>query len=247
MEFTEPGPLGFEYSKDPINDRLEITAITEGGQAWQKGGAIREGHVIISVQGTPIKNSKHGIKELTKNADKRPLALGLEMSAAGLSRIRKMEEGGSLGAHGGAVNMATGEARAGAVEEAVPPPLSPPPGTAASSAVPSARAAPVGSQLHVRGVGNGFESEEALFRVFALDDGAGGRLRVEQATIRHRIDRTSGENTSWALVTMESQKAAEIVMASRAQLPSQLTVQRFSEKKKAARTTSKWYFKYFCN
>ena len=233
VEFTEPGSLGFVYEVNAMG-KLEITEINEGGQAWQKGGEIMIGHVITSVQGSTVKNSKHGVDKLTKYSNHRPLTLGLEMSAAGLSRIRKMEaaEDGSCGMAAGAANMAAGAVRAGradgAVEEAVPPrPSTPPPPSPAAAAAP---VAPVGSKLHVRGIGNGFESEQALCRVFALDNGSGGRLRVEQVTIRHRTDKTTGQNTSWALVTMESREAAETVMAARAKLPSQFTVERFSKK-----------------
>jgi hypothetical protein len=35
---------------------------------------------------------------------------------------------------------------------------------------------------------------------------------VEETTVRHRIDRQSGENTSWALVTMGSPHAAQAAL-----------------------------------
>ena len=53
-----------------------------------------------------------------------------------------------------------------------------------------------GSQIHVRGVGAKFEDEDTLKVVFARF-GA-----VLQATVRHRIDKDTGANTSWALVQM---------------------------------------------
>jgi hypothetical protein len=74
--------------------------------------------------------------------------------------------------------------------------------------------APEGTQIHVRGVGvhgwdgtpNGegeFESEDALGKIFS----AFGVF--VQATVRHRIDAGTGENTSWALVTMGDTAAAD--------------------------------------
>merc|ERR1711871_1136567 len=81
-----------------------------------------------------------------------------------------------------------------------------------------------GSQIHVRGVGTKFEDEDALKVVFA-QFGA-----VLQVTVRHRIDKDTGANTSWALVTMESKDGAEAVIAGAESLPSALTVARFSKK-----------------
>ena len=52
--------------------------------------------------------------------------------------------------------------------------------------------------LHVRGVGGLLESESALTKVFQVYG------EVVQTTVRHRIDEDTGDNTSWALVTMAS-------------------------------------------
>jgi hypothetical protein len=62
-----------------------------------------------------------------------------------------------------------------------------------------------GLTLHVRGVGadnsETYESEAALRKLFEQFGG------VKQATVRHRVNK-DGRNTSWALVTMRSAKAA---------------------------------------
>jgi hypothetical protein len=73
---------------------------------------------------------------------------------------------------------------------------------------------PEGTQIHARGVGvhgwdgtpdgeGEFESEDALGKIFS----AFGVF--VQATVRHRIDAGTGENTSWALVTMGDTAAAD--------------------------------------
>lgn len=57
------------------------------------------------------------------------------------------------------------------------------------------------TMLHVRGVGGhggAYEDEVKLTELF------GKHGAVHQVTIRHREDAHSGENTSWALVTMGS-------------------------------------------
>ena len=97
-----------------------------------------------------------------------------------------------------------------------PPPL--PKSSAASHADPTP-----GSQIHVRGVGGKFEAEAAIIGVFARFG------PVVQATVRHRIDKATGANTSWALVTMESRDSAEAVLAAASSLPAPLTVTRFSK------------------
>ena len=53
-----------------------------------------------------------------------------------------------------------------------------------------------GSQIHVRGVGGALEVKAALVSVFAQFG------PVVATNVRHRIDEETGENTSWALVTM---------------------------------------------
>ena len=84
-----------------------------------------------------------------------------------------------------------------------------------------------GSQIHVRGIGEKFETEEAMVEIFAQFG------TVSQVQIRHRIDEDTGANTSWALVTMDSRDAAEAAIASADRLPylpSPVTVTRFSKK-----------------
>ena len=62
--------------------------------------------------------------------------------------------------------------------------------------------------LHVRGIGGPtqergkFESVDALRELFQQYG------EFIDATVRHRIDRKTGENTSWALVTMGDAAAA---------------------------------------
>ena len=111
-----------------------------------------------------------------------------------------------------------------------------------------------GSQLHVRHVGGKYEDEAVLCAVFAQI------APVVQATVRHRIDPTTGENTSWALLTMETRAGSEAVMVrglsclstcawprlltssrtaaqvAEALLPKPLTVTRYSEKQAAKST-----------
>jgi hypothetical protein len=78
-------------------------------------------------------------------------------------------------------------------------------------------------QIHVRGVGGKFEAEAAIIDVFARFG------PVVQVTVRHRIDKATGANTSWALVTMQSRESAEAVLAAASSLPTPLTVARFSK------------------
>jgi serine/threonine protein kinase len=78
-------------------------------------------------------------------------------------------------------------------------------------------------QIHVRGVGGQFEAEAAIIGVFARFG------PVVQATVRHRIDKATGANTSWALVTMRSRESAEAVLAAASSLPTPLTVSWFSK------------------
>jgi hypothetical protein len=76
----------------------------------------------------------------------------------------------------------------------------------AVSPAPATAPANEGCTLHVRGVGGSWEDEEVLAAQF-------GRCgTVLQATVRHRIDRTSGLNTSWAQVSMMSSEEAQRVM-----------------------------------
>jgi hypothetical protein len=63
-----------------------------------------------------------------------------------------------------------------------------------------------GCTLHVRGVGGELEDEEALLQTFRRFGD------TTQATVRHRIDASSGENTSWALVTMNSREGADAAL-----------------------------------
>ena len=79
------------------------------------------------------------------------------------------------------------------------------------------------TQIHVRGVGGEFEAEAAIIGVFARFG------PVAQATVRHRIDKVTGANTSWALVTMQSRDSAEAVLAAASSLPAPLTVAWFSK------------------
>ena len=81
-----------------------------------------------------------------------------------------------------------------------------------------------GSQIHVRGVGGALEVKAALVSVFVQFG------PVVATSVRHRIDEETGENTSWALVTMGRRESAEAVMAGAASLPAPLTVTRFSQK-----------------
>jgi hypothetical protein len=75
-----------------------------------------------------------------------------------------------------------------------------------------------GVQVHVRGVGvcgwdgtpqgkGKYEDESQLALVF------GQYGQFLQATVRHRIDKVSGQNTSWALVTMADKASASAVVA----------------------------------
>ena len=86
--------------------------------------------------------------------------------------------------------------------------------------------------IHVRGIGGKFETQDAvkgIFRKFGP---------VRNVTIGHRTDKDTGANTAWALVTMESREAAEVVMAaaSAGRLPPPVTVTRFDKLRAAAST-----------
>ena len=73
---------------------------------------------------------------------------------------------------------------------------------------PPLKAPPMqGTVLHVRGVGGELEDEDALSTLFSQFGG------VVQATVRHRIDKATGANTSWALVTMMGRKGADAALA----------------------------------
>jgi hypothetical protein len=84
-----------------------------------------------------------------------------------------------------------------------------------------------GTQIHVRGVAETFESADALVAVFSRYGPCDANC---PPIVRHRIDEQTRKNTSWALVTMETRAAAEAVMAAAPSLPSPLTVTRFSKK-----------------
>eukprot|EP01047_Picozoa_sp_COSAG01_P068594 COSAG01_NODE_9949_length_2294_cov_3.324829_2_plen_391_part_00 len=79
--------------------------------------------------------------------------------------------------------------------------------------------------VHVRGVGGALEDVEALKALFAR---CGTVLR---AKVRHRIDATSGLNTSWALVQMWSPSEAECALRQKFQSPEgrTLEVTRFDQ------------------
>jgi hypothetical protein len=81
------------------------------------------------------------------------------------------------------------------------------------------------NELHVRGVGDKFESEEKLSAVFSQFG------HVVQATVRHRVDTDTGVNTSWALVTMEDSRSSNKALeAGRLNnLPAPLSVSAFSQ------------------
>ena len=73
---------------------------------------------------------------------------------------------------------------------------------------PPLKAPPMqGTVLHVRGVGGELEDEDALSTLFSQFGG------VVQATVRHRIDKATRANTSWALVTMVGRKGADAALA----------------------------------
>ena len=55
----------------------------------------------------------------------------------------------------------------------------------------------------MRGLTSDLENESALSALFVQFG------PVVQATVRHRIDGSTGQNTSWALVTLASRDAAE--------------------------------------
>ena len=55
----------------------------------------------------------------------------------------------------------------------------------------------------MRGCAGEFEDERALIEEFSVFG------TVVQATVRHRVDKETGANTSWALVTMAHYKGAD--------------------------------------
>jgi hypothetical protein len=78
--------------------------------------------------------------------------------------------------------------------------------------------------LHVRGCAGKFEDEHALTEEFSRFG------TVVQATVRHRIDKETGANTSWALVTMSHYKGATRALKRSSELTAPLTVTSFSQK-----------------
>lgn len=87
--------------------------------------------------------------------------------------------------------------------------------------------------LHVRGVGGSFESEVALVAVFT--DFCG----VANAVVRHRTGE-DGANTSWGLVTMETQAGVVAALAGASALPKPLTIKRFDSRAWRRRATARW-------
>jgi hypothetical protein len=88
------------------------------------------------------------------------------------------------------------------------------------------------NMLHVRGVGGALEDEDALAALFRQCG------TVVQATVRHRIDATSGLNTSWALVTMVSRAEAQRALGQTFVSPEGRTLQVSSfDQKQADRST----------
>ena len=85
----------------------------------------------------------------------------------------------------------------------------------------------LGCQLHVRGIGDLFESEEALIEMFSYFG------EVKLAVVRHRTTE-EGENTSWAIVTMGHPAGVDEALADQASLPEPVTVTRFNKKQAAA-------------
>jgi hypothetical protein len=105
-----------------------------------------------------------------------------------------------------------------------------PPAAQPTPPSPPQSALPEGSTLHVRRIGGVCESFAEISRVFS-------RLgTVLQATIRHR-ESDDGQNTSWALVTMESSAAAQAALAQPVMAGTvQLVVNPFSQTQAAAST-----------
>ena len=108
-------------------------------------------------------------------------------------------------------------------------------------------------RLHVRGVGGKYESE-VRSPVLASRRGDALRLRREwlqealrelfglygtvvRSAIRHRVDKATGRNTSWALVEMSSAQEADAALraASRQddRIPSAMTIALYSNKRAA--------------
>ena len=85
-------------------------------------------------------------------------------------------------------------------------------------------------KLHVRGVGGRFEDEGHLRELF------GQYGHVLQATVHHREDE-DGNNTSWALVTMQNEKSVEKVLAARPimnlETKVEFTINKFCKKQAA--------------
>ena len=77
--------------------------------------------------------------------------------------------------------------------------------------------------MHFRGVGGKFENRNALINLCSRYG------PVRDAVVRRRFD-DDGNNTSWALVTMENVKSAQSILACASELPKPLTVAAFSRK-----------------
>ena len=76
-----------------------------------------------------------------------------------------------------------------------------------------------GTTLHVRGIGGQCESEAALRQVF----GQFGVVSDTRILIRHRVQ--NGENSSWALVTMDDADAADAALSATSYTLEQTTVE----------------------
>ena len=68
--------------------------------------------------------------------------------------------------------------------------------------------------VHVRGVAGTYESADALEELFSRYG------EFSRATVRQRFDQVTGENTSWALVTMETPEDVRNILGTEVRLPS---------------------------
>ncbi len=101
--------------------------------------------------------------------------------------------------------------------------LAPLPARPARSTSVQEEPAPIRTKkIFVRGVAERFENQDVLIATFSKF----GRCDPEHPPrIRHKDN-----DNSWAVVTMESEEAAEAVMAAASEVPSPLRVSRYSEK-----------------
>jgi GAF domain-containing protein len=83
-------------------------------------------------------------------------------------------------------------------------------------------------QLHVRGIGAQYESEEALIDVFSMFG------TVDHAIVRHRVSADGETNTSWAIVTMATPEGKQAALNEQSTLPDPITVASFSTNQAAA-------------